>query len=126
MKPVFELNGNDWTWILNEKSIHWERNDIDTQATGRSNLTGELYRKRLVTKRKLKISDIKRLTTPQLVALNEEMNRDSFTCTVLDAITGQPRAMQCYNSAVEAATMCWDDVNNETYWEDISFSVIEK
>lgn len=125
-KPTLLLNGNDWTWILNTRSIKWQRNDIDSKSTGRSNLTGAMYRKRLTMKRKVAISDVKRLTTAQISALNAEMNRDSFTATVLDAITGQPYTMTCYNSTVEAATVVWDEINNETYWEDISFQLIEK
>lgn len=125
MRPVLELNGNDWTWILNEKSIHWTRNDIDTQSTGRSNLTAKMYRKRLATKRKLSFDNIKRLTTDQLVALNAELNRDTFTCAVIDGITGTKRTMICYNSSVEAATQIYDDINDEIYWEDIKFSAIE-
>lgn len=125
MQPVLLLNGNDWTWILKEKSIQWARNDIDTQSTGRSQLTGALYRKRLTVKRKLTFSGLRRMTTAQLAALNAEMNRDTFTCTVLDAITGAARTMTCYNSAVEAATLVYDSNNNETYWEDVTFSAIE-
>ena len=124
-KPVFLLNGNDWTSILNEGSIHWARNDIDTANTGRSKLTGAMYRKRLTMKRKLTIDNVKRLTTAQMAALNAEMNRNSFTCTFLDAITGQPYTATCYNSTVESATEVWDEINNETYWEDVTFSVIE-
>lgn len=84
-----------------------------------------MYRKRLTVKRKLTIDNVKRLTTAQIVALNAEMNRTSFTCTVLDAITGAPREMKCYNSTVESATQIYDSVNDETYWEGTSFSVIE-
>ena len=124
--PIFRLNGHDWVWMLNEKSIKWTRQDIDTQNTGRSKQTGAMYRKRLTVKRKLTISDVRRLTTAQIQALNAEMNRDSFTCSILDAITGAEYTMTCYNSTVEAATQVYDEVTNETYWEDISFSVIEK
>lgn len=126
MKPVFKLNGNDWTHILNENSIHWTRNDIDTDNTARSNLTGALYRKRLVMKRKLTIDNVKRLTTEQLVALNAEMNHDSFTCTFVDAITGTEYTMGCYNSTVEATTQVYDELHDLIYWEDAKFTVIEK
>lgn len=124
-KPIFQLNGNDWTHILNEGSIHWARNDIDTKNTGRSNVTAAMYRKRLAMKRKLTIDNVKRLTTAQIAALNAEMNRNSFTCTFLDAITGQAYTATCYNSTVESATEVWDELHNETYWEDVTFSVIE-
>lgn len=125
MQPVFKLNGNDYTYLLKEGAIHWSRNDIDTDKTTRSKINGEMYRKRLTMKRKLTIDNIKRLTTAQLVAINTEMNRDSFTCTVVDAITGQPYTMTCYNSTVEAATQIYDAKANDIYWTDCRFSVIE-
>ena len=119
------LNGNDWSWILNEKSIHWTRNDIDTENTKRSQTTGKMKRKRLSVERKLRFDNLKRLTTEQLVALNAEMNRDSFTCTILDAITGGEYTMECYNSTVEATTQVYDEIEDEVFWEDITFPVIE-
>lgn len=125
-KPIFKLNGHDWVWILNEKSIKWTRQDIDTENTKRSKQTAVMYRKRLATKRKLTISNVRRLTTSQIQALNAEMNRDSFTCSILDAITGTEYTMTCYNSTVEAATQVYNEAMNETYWEDITFSIIEK
>lgn len=125
MKPLFKLNGNDYTYLLKEGAIAWTRNDIDTEQTTRSKINGEMYRKRLTTKRKLTIDKIKRLTTAQLAALNAEMNRDSFTCTFIDAITGQAYTATCYNSTVEAATQIYDPVNDDIYWENCRFSVIE-
>lgn len=125
MRPVFKLNGNDWLWILNEGSIKWSRQDLDTENTGRSNITGQMYRKRLRVPRKLTVENVKRLTTAQIAALNAEMDRETFTCTIIDAITGAERTMTCYNSTVEAATQVWDDVNDELYWENATFSVIE-
>lgn len=128
MRPVFKLNGNNWLWILNENSIHWSRNDLDSENTGRSELTGEMARKRITSdpKRKLTIDNIKRLTTSELAALNAEMNREFFTCTIIDGITGAERTMTCYNSTVEAATQVWDELTDELYWDDITFPIIEK
>ena len=123
--PTLILNGNDWTWMLNEKSIKWNRKDVDTDNTKRSPRTAKMYRKRLAVKRKISVSNLKRLTTAQIVALNAEMNRDSFTATILDAITGTAYNMTCYNSTVEAATQVYDALHNETYWADVSFNMTE-
>lgn len=125
MKPIFEIDGVDFAWILGEGGIQWSRNDLDSERTGRS-LSGKMFRVRVAMKRKLSIGKCKRLTTEQLVALNTALYPPLIRVKFLDAITGQPYEGTFYGSSVESTTQIYDDITKETYWEGTTFSLIEQ
>lgn len=125
MKPVLKFDGVDFTWILGEGGIRWSRNDLDSAKTGR-NLSGHMNRTRVAVKRKLVISNCKRLTTAQIKALNAAIYPPMIRVTFLDAITGVEYTGTFYGSSVEATTQIYDDVTDETYWVGTSFSLIER
>lgn len=124
-KPVFIIDGVDYTWILGAGGIKWTRNDLDSDKTVRT-LDGTMQRTRITTKRKLSISKCKRMTTAQLSQLNNALFPTFIQVTFLDAITGAPYTGTFYGSSVEATTQIYDDVADETYWENTTFSLIER
>lgn len=119
--PVFKINGVDFTHLLPESAIRWSRNDIDTKKTGRSELDGKMYRKRLAIKRKLQIS-CRRMDTATMIELNQALLPETIQVTFLDAVEGET-TRTFYGSTVEAATMM--KIGDETYWTDCSFALIE-
>lgn len=125
MKPVFLIDGVDFSWILGEGGLQISRNDIDTQKTTRSNVTGEMYRKRLAVKRKLNVSNCKRMTTAEIVMLNKALNKDTVAVTILDMLTGEENTFQFYGSSVESTVQIYDATAEETYWTNTAFSLIE-
>jgi len=125
VKPLFEIDGVDYTWILNEGGLRWSRNDLDSDKTTR-NLSGTLNRKRVAVKRKLVINGCKRMTTEQIAALNKSLYPPMISVRFLDAITGGYYTGTFYGSSVEATTQIYDATTNETYWEGTSFSLIER
>lgn len=126
MKPIFKIDGVDFSWILNEESIVWSRNDIDSENTKRSTLTGDMRRKRLAVKRKLGIKNCKDMTTDEIKSLNAALYPELISVEVLDPIVGGARKATFYGSSVETTTQVYDPVADETYWVNTSFSLIEK
>ena len=124
MRPVFDIDGVDFSWILSEESIQVSRNDIDTQGTTRSKVTGTMYRKRLTTKRKLNISKCRNMTTAQIASLTKALDKDTVEIRYLD-FSGEIRQSRFYGSTVDATTQIYDSSSDETYWTNTTFNLIE-
>ena len=131
MKPIFkvrerpDLDQLDFSWILGESGLTWSRNDIDTKNTTRSQVTGDMLRKRLTTKRKLNVRNCLRMTTAQIHALNVALDHDKIWVEILDPLTGGYREAEFYGSTIETSTQIYDPVSEETYWNNTTFSLIE-
>lgn len=121
-KPIFLIDGVDFSFILTEGSIQWSRNDIDSNKTGRSTLNGKMLRKRIAYKRKLRVSSGKRLDTATMIALNKALLPATIKVTFLDALLGEV-TKEFYGSTVEATTQIY--MNGETYWTGTTFALIE-
>lgn len=124
MKPLFDIDDVDFSWILGEDGIQITRNDIDTAKTTRSRVTGDMYRKRLTSKRKLNVGNCRRMTTAQIAALTNALDKDTVYIRYLD-FSGEIRRSKFYGSTVDATTQAYDPVADETYWNNTTFSLIE-
>ena len=81
-----------------------------------------MYRKRLAIKRKLNVTIGKRLSTAEIIELNKAILPETVQVTFLDAIEGEV-TKTFYGSSVEATTQIV--IDDETYWEGASFSLVE-
>ena len=126
MKPVLKIDGADFSWILNEGGIIWSRNDLDSEKTTRSQLSGEMIRKRIAIKRKLRIGNCRRMDTGQMKSLNVALMPEFIEVEYLDPIIGGVYKGTFYGSSVEATTQVYDEFEKKTYWENTSFSLTEK
>lgn len=124
MKPCLIIGGTDYSSLLNENSIKWSRNDLDSDDSGRT-LDGRMHRNRVAIKRKLEVSEIKRLNVQQMKELNNSLLPQTITITFIDPIVGGRYTGTFYGSSVSATTQCYDENDDDIYWEDISFNVIE-
>ena len=125
MKPVFKIDGVDFSWILNEGSISWSRNDLDSEKTQRA-MNGDLMRNRIAVKRKLKISNCKRMTTEEIKSLNDALYPPLIQIETLDPLAGGAYTGTFYGSTVESTMQVYDSVADETYWENTAFSLTQK
>lgn len=121
MKPVFKIDGKDFTKMIPESSISWSRNDLDSSKTGRT-MNGTMYRRRIAIKRKLGIK-CKRMTTEELADLNKALMPQFIKVTYLDPIEGET-TKTFYGSSIESTTLY--QMDGVTYWEDTSFSLVER
>ena len=125
MKPVFKIDGKDFSWILNEGSISWSRNDLDSDKTNRM-MNGDLFRSRIAVKRKLKISNCKRMTMAEIKSLNDALYPPLIRIEVLDPLAGGAYTGTFYGSTVESTLQVYDRTADETYWENTAFSLTQK
>nr|DAG01713.1 MAG TPA: hypothetical protein [Siphoviridae sp. ctSMg55] len=88
-------------------------------------MDGLMHRTRVTIKRKLSVS-CAMMTTEQMVSLNKALFPQFITATFLDPITGGYYTGTFYGSTVQATTQIYDDVDNETYWTDTTFNLIER
>lgn len=121
MKPVFEIDGKDFSWVLAEGGLKWSRNDLDSEKSGRS-LSGAMQRSRIGIKRKLSVSCM-RMPTVKLMELNAALLPTFVKVKYLDAIDGVC-TKTFYGSTVEATTQIYMD--GETYWAGTTFNLIER
>lgn len=124
MKPVLKINNVDFTSYLNEDSIKWSRNDLDSDSSGRT-LDGKMHRSRVAVKRKIEVSNIKRLTVSQMSALNAALLPQTISVSFIDPIAGGLYTGTFYGSTVSATTQFYDEYRDEIYWHDVSFNLIE-
>lgn len=120
-KAVFKIGDKDFSHLLPEAAISWSRNDIDSAMTGRSQIDATMIRKRLAIKRKLNFTCM-RMNTATIIELNKALLPETISVTYLDAIEGVV-TKRFYGSSVEATTQIV--IDDETYWENTSFSLIE-
>lgn len=115
-------SAKDFTAYIVEGGIQWSRNDIDSKLTKRSNLTAKMYRKRLAIKRKLTVT-CRRLTTAECHELNAAICPEVISVTFLDPLDGGIVTKQFYGSSIECTTQVTE--GDETYWDGVTFSLIE-
>lgn len=125
MQPIFKIDGVDFSWVLGEGGIAWSRNDLDSDNTQRT-LSGELIRSRITVKRKLKISNCKRMNMAQIKALNEALYPPLIEVEFLDPLAGGAYKGTFYGSSVDATMQRYDRETDETYWDGTSFSLTQK
>lgn len=122
MKAIFKVGDKDFSRLLVEGGLKWSRNDIDSELTKRSKLTAKMYRKRLAVKRKLSVS-CRRMTTAEIHELNQAILPEKISVTYLDPLEGQIVTKDFYGSSVDATTQI--TIGDETYWDGVSFNIIE-
>lgn len=125
MKPVFKIDGVDFSWILNEGSISWSRNDLDSDKTNRM-MNGDMFRSRIAVKRKLKLSNLRRMNTAQIKSLNDALYPPLIRIEVTDPLAGGVFTGTFYGSTVESTMQVYDRVADDIYWENTAFSLTQK
>lgn len=114
------VNGTDITKYIS--SMQWSRNDIDAPGSGRD-MNGTMIRGRVAVKAKLQFG-CRTLTDAELSALAATVGGETVSVTYLDPYFGQRTNVAFYGSEMNGAV--WrSDANGNTYWNDISFNLIE-
>lgn len=119
---LFKIDGADFTDVLLENSMKWSRNDLDADGSGRSVLNGGMARRRITTKRKLSFQ-AKRLPQKRIEELCAALDKEYVTIYAPDPQEGFV-TRTFYGSSVEAGL--FRVMNGVAYWDDCSFSLIEK
>ena len=74
-RPIFKINGHDYTRYLAEDGLKPTRNDLDSDGSGRNLLDGLMYRSRIATKVKWTVS-FERLDEAVMAQIEQDMYED--------------------------------------------------
>ena len=122
MAEVLVINNHDYSRYVEAKGVAWERNDLDSDKTGRSNLTGEMYRQKVGTKRKVSYR-LMNMTRAELAQLDDDLSEEFFSAKYLDLHGVMTKTFYCSSFKATIENVYSED---ESVWGDASFSMIEK
>lgn len=119
--PVFKVDGADFTDCVGVSKLKWQKNDLDSDASGRPKST--LMRRTVIgKKRKLSVTCV-RLTFTRVNQLGRAIDKDFIDVTFLDPILGVT-TKTFYGTSIDSTTV--GHVDGVTYFDDTSFDLVEK
>lgn len=121
MKPIFKVNGHDYTHYVRE--LKPSRNDLDADGSGRNLLNGLMYRKRIATKAKYSVTFI-RLDETIMAQLEADMSPQYVNITTLDAKQNAHVQRTYYTSTINEGVQRY--LNGKTYYDGVTFSITER
>ena len=121
--PVFIINGHDYTDLIAEDGLKPSRNDLDKDGSGRNLLDGLMYRSRIATKMKYSVS-FNRMTAAQLQQLENDMNCQFISVTLLEAKTNRHVTRTYYTSTINEGVQ--HAIKGVTYYDGVAFDITER
>ena len=116
-----KIGTTDITSLIALGGLTYSRNDLDGPNAGRT-LSGDMVRDKVASKDKWQI-DCKLLTTSEFMTLNSLTSPEYVTVTISDeGMT--TKTFVAYCSTVTGTYALRKD--NTSYWEGVSFSLIER
>ena len=123
MKMMLEIDGLDILPYLALGGFKWQRTDVDGEGAGRD-LSGDLHRNRVATKRRLDIT-CRPLTTEEASVVLTAIMPEWVTVRYLDVQTNSILVKTMYSNNNPASFMMRQPDGTEL-WEGITFPLIEK
>lgn len=125
MKPVFIINGNDYTRYVADEGLKPSRNDLDADGSGRNLLDGLMYRSRIATKAKWTVTFI-RLPLVILNAIEADLYavENYVTATFLEASTNSYVTRTYYVSTINEGVQRY--IGGETVYDGATFDMTER
>lgn len=123
MKPIFKVNGHDYTQFLAEDGIKPSRNDIDGEGAGRNILDGLMYRNRIASKFKTPVL-FNRMDEVIASQLLTDMKPEYVFITLLDAETNRYIEREYYCSTVNYGVQRY--IGGRTVYDGITFNITER
>lgn len=122
MDFYLKIDGTDVTDYIANGGVQWQRSDVDGEGAGRD-LTGDLRRNRVATKRRLDIT-CRPLTSTEAQTLLTAIMPEWVTVEYLDPQAGAvTRTMYSNNNP---ATYLMRQSDGTEWWQGITFPLIER
>lgn len=102
----------------------WNIDDLDAEGSGRAKKSGNMFRDRIASKRKLSIV-WGRLNAADTSKILTAVSDVFFYLTYPDAQSGGFREMQCYVGTRNTPKLYVQN-GSEIYWDGLSFNVVER
>lgn len=123
MKPIFKINGHDYTKYLSEDGLKPSKNDLDADGSGRNLLDGLMYRSRIATKAKWTVS-FNRLDATVMAQLEKDMDADYVKITMLDAKENRHIERTYYSSTINEGVQRY--IGGQTVYDGVTFNITER
>ena len=125
MKPIFQLNGHDYTKYLAEEGLKPTKNDLDSDGSGRNLLDGLMYRSRIATKAKWTVS-FNRLDEAVMQQLESDLyaTDNYISVTMLDAKQNRYVTRSYYCSTVDEGVQRY--IGGRTVYDGVTFNITER
>lgn len=125
MKPVFKINGHDYTAFLAEDGLSPVRNDLDADGSGRNLLDGLMYRARIAQKDKWTVK-FNRLPELIMKSIAADVDGVYTEITMLDPKTNRVLTKTYYASTLTYGTQRYSKSDDRTYYEGCTFNMTER
>lgn len=125
MKPVFIVNGNNYTEYIAEEGIKPTRNDLDNDDSGRNLLNGLMDRQRIADKERFTVS-FDRLTAEVLKNLEADLYADGnfVNITMLLPKTNTHVEKTYYFSTINEGVQRY--IGGQVYYDGVTFNITER
>lgn len=123
MKPIFKVNGHDYTKYIAEDGLKPSRNDLDGDGSGRNLLDGLMVRSRVASKKKWTVT-FNRLGESLASQLLTDMWPEYVKITMLDAKENRHIQREYYCSTINEGVQRY--VNGATVYDGITFNITER
>lgn len=123
MKPIFKINGHDYTKYLSEDGLKPSKNDLDADGSGRNLLDGLMYRSRIATKAKWTVSFLL-LDEEVMAQLEADMDADYVKITMLDAKVNRYVERSYYCSTINEGIQRY--IGGRTMYDGVTFNITER
>lgn len=123
MKPIFKVNGHDYTRWLADEGLKPSRNDLDADGSGRNLLDGLMYRSRIASKKKWTVT-FNRMNETIAAQLLSDMYPEYIRITLLDAKENRYVEREYYSSTINEGTQRYR--GGVTVYDGITFNITER
>ena len=125
MKPIFILNGHDYTKYLDFDGLKTSRNDLDSEGSGRNILDGLMYRSRISTKGKWTVT-FNRLDEDVMQQLMSDMysTENYINIKLLDSRQKRYITRTYYCSTINEGVQRY--IGGRTVYDGVTFNITER
>lgn len=125
MRPIFKINGHDYTSFLAEDGLKSTCNDLDSDGSGRNLLDGLMYRSRIATKAKWTIT-FNRLDEEVMSQIENDMYTNDSYVSVITLDPRQNRQIEriYYCSSINEGIQRY--IGGKTVYDGVTFNLTER
>lgn len=123
LPPIFKINNRDYAKYIAEDGLKPTRNDLDADGSGRNILNGLMYRKRIATKLKWTVS-FNRLDAATMNDIETAMAPEYVSITLLEPKGNRYVERTYYCSTINNGVQ--RQIGDETYYDGVTFDIIER
>lgn len=124
MKPIFLINGHDYTRYLTDEGLKPSDNDLDADGSGRNLLDSLMYRSRIATKDKWTVSFL-RLDEAVMLQLMADMKKTQYVkITLLDPDENRYIERTYYTATINKGVQRY--IGGRTVYDGVTFNITER